>query len=274
MKPARTQFIVGDCREVLVTHKRQYDLIFADPPFNIGHNYQGFVDKQDELEFIKFVHEWIRLCWVRLKPTGILCLHGPDKLAKEYLTWERDGRYARHNIAWCNWMYRFGQHRDSNWIDSRCHLLVYAKDPSKYTWNPDDVLVKSDRLDRYGDKRIAESSRAGYRVPFTVWGIPSDGPFWGRVSGNSEERRGDHPNQLPELYLERIIKAYTNKGDSVLDPFCGSGTTVVVANALDRDCCTVDISEKSIASAKRRLADGAVRVGRPRVLHAGMMEGA
>lgn len=256
----KTQFIVGDCVEVLKAHTRKYDLIFADPPFNIGHDYQDFFDKKEALEFIQFTHAWVRLCWARLKPHGVLCLHGPDALADQYILWAHDNRLAKHRIAWCNWHYRFGQCNDSNWIDSRCHLMVYARDPNNYTWNPNDVLVKSDRLARYGDRRVASSSRSGYRVPFTVWGVEGDGPYWGRVQGNSEERRDSHPNQLPEVYLARIIRAYTNPGDSVLDPFCGSGTTVTVAQALGRNCCVVDISARSIKSAKKRLKKGAVRV--------------
>jgi DNA modification methylase len=72
------------------------------------------------------------------------------------------------------------------------------------------------------------------RVPGNVWGIPSDGEYWGRVQGNSKERRQGHPNQLPEVYLERLIRAYTDENDIVVDPFVGSGTTPVVARALKR----------------------------------------
>jgi adenine-specific DNA-methyltransferase len=57
---------------------------------------------------------------------------------------------------------------------------------------------------------------------------------WGRIQGNNKERRKDHPNQVPEVYLERVIRACSNESDLVLDPFLGSGTTCTVARALRR----------------------------------------
>lgn len=254
------KLVVADCEQYLADDRRRYDLIFADPPFNINHGYRGFKDKKSKLEFIRFTHAWLRLCWSRLAPQGVLCLHGPDFLAKQYVLWEMDNRLSEHAIAWCNWHYRFGQCNDSNWIDSRCHLMVYAKCPDNFTWNPDDVLVDSDRATKYGDRRTEATSRPGKRLPLTVWGVESDGPFWGRVQGNSRERRTGHPNQLPEVYLERIIRAYTNEKDRVLDPFCGSGTTPTVAVALGRDCVAIDVSPESIASARQRVKEGPVRV--------------
>jgi site-specific DNA-methyltransferase (adenine-specific) len=98
------------------------------------------------------------------------------------------------------------------------------------------------------------------RLPGTVWGVPSDGQYWGRVQGNNKERSPGHPNQLPEVYLERLIRAYTNPGDKVLDPFGGSGTTAVVAQALGRDCTTIDISMGNCKSIEARLQKGAVRI--------------
>ncbi len=89
---------------------------------------------------------------------------------------------------------------------------------------------------------------------------PSDGPFWGRVQGTSKERWKGHPNQLPERYMERLIRAYTNVGDHVLDPFGGSGTTAVVCQALGRRCTTIDISHANCVSIRRRLERGAVRI--------------
>ena len=155
-------------------------------------------------------------------------------------------------IAWINWHYRFGQCGRSNWIDARCHCLVFAKN-EQYTWNPEDVLVDSDRATVYGDKRIHETERGGKRVPGTVWGVPSDGQNWGRVQGNNQERRQGHPNQLPLVYLARLIRAYTNAGDRVLDPFCGSGTTAAVCQELGRSCHTIDVSSESLLSTVDRL---------------------
>lgn len=249
--------INGDCREVLPTIPIKFDFIFADPPFNIDHGYKGFKDKCTPAEYRDFTVTWVLRCWDALKPTGILCLHGPDAVAVQYL--ELELRYALPRIAWINWHYRFGQCHRANWIDARCHCLVYAKDPENYTWNPDAVLVPSDRV-AYGDKRTQQAATPGLRLPGTVWGVPSDGPYWGRVQGNSTERRKDHPNQLPEVYLERLIRAYTNPRDVVFDPFCGSGTTATVAVELGRSCVTIDVSRENCVSARERIVGGPKRI--------------
>ena len=269
------EVLCGDCREV-IPKQGLFDLIFCDPPFNIGQAYQGYYDKREPTEFEAFTSEWIAACWAALKPNGVLILHGPDDLADMYLFNARLLKMKRR--TWINWRYGFGQCSRSNWVDARCHAIVYVKGPD-FTWNPDDVLIVSDRV-KYGDKRVNETERGGKRLPGTVWGIPSDGvewmlpaewqglydvipgdgKNWGRVVGNSAERVPDRPNQLPEVYLERLIRAYTNPGDRILDPFCGTGTTAVVADALGRDCVTIDVTAEAVFAACERLKRGAVRI--------------
>lgn len=242
-----------------IFRNRNYDFIFSDPPYNIGQEYKGFEDRIPPGEHSVFTLQWIAACIDHLYPTGILCLHGTDAMVELYLR-----IMAMHpefkRVAWINWHYRFGQCTFNNWIDSRCHCLVYSR--GNYIWNPQDVLVDSDRLTKYKDKRCANSKYKGKRVPFTLWGIPSDGEGWGRVSGkkSNKERREAHPNQLPELYLARLMRAYTNVGSRILDPFGGSGTSIIVAKALGRSCDTIEISADSCRSIVERLKRGAVRV--------------
>jgi len=250
--------INDDCRSWLKTYQscqsRRFAFVFADPPFNIGQDYTGYADNKQAKEYSDFTCEWLDA--VAACCSGVMCLHGGDELCGPYLVWAEMSGLQR--IAWINWHYRFGQCTRSNWIDARCHCLIYAR-CDDYTWNPEDVLVESDRV-AYGDKRVNETERGGKRLPGTIWGVPSDGPYWGRVQGENKERRPSHPNQLPEVYLARLIRAYTNKGDWILDPFGGSGTTAVVAQALGRNCVTIDISAENCASIKERLEKGAVRV--------------
>lgn len=248
----RAEVIHGDCRELMPTLGK-FDFVFADPPFNIGQEYNGYADRRDDFE--EFTLDWIAKAWEACD--GVMALHGPDELAELYVIAKR--RLGMQRIAWIHWHYRFGQCGRSNWIDARCHCLLFAKH-DRWTWNAEDVLVDSDRASKYNDPRIHDTDNGGKRLPGTVWGIPSDGKYWGRVQGNSTERRSGHPNQLPEVYLERLIKAYTNPGDRVLDPFAGSGTTAVVAAALGRDCVTIDVSADTCESVRQRLQRGAIRV--------------
>jgi site-specific DNA-methyltransferase (adenine-specific) len=251
----------GNCIDILPKLGMKFDFIFADPPFNIGQDYAGYDDNMEETAYGNFMATWMIYCRDTLKSNGVMALHGPDDLALKYgWVMEYANRSQFKRIAWVNWHYRFGQCGRGNWIDARCHCLIYAKSPFNYTWNPDDVLVDSDRKTTYKDRRIHDTERGGQRLPGTVWGIPSDGPYWGRVQGNNDERRGNHPNQLPEVYLERLIRAYTNPGDTILDPFGGSGTTAVVAAALGRKCITIELSEQSCQSLVERLKKGSVRI--------------
>jgi len=257
------EFIHGNCTKVLWDrYKREapFHFAFLDPPFNIGQDYSDHDDKMSRKDFLIMIGNAISAVSCNMVDGGVIALHGPDDLAEIYL--DKCPRRSLTRIAWINWHYRFGQCNKSNWIDARCHCLIYKKGDAPHTWNPEDVLVPSDRATVYNDKRIHDTDGGGSRLPGTVWGVPSDGPYWGRVQGNSRERQPDCPNQLPEKYLERLIKAYTNPGDLILDPFCGSGTTAVVADALDRNCITIDVSQRCLDVAQDRVLRGAVRVDR------------
>jgi DNA modification methylase len=251
----RFRVINANCRDVLPRLGLRFDLLFADPPFGIGHGYDGFVDEFDDYE--GFTRGWVSAAWEATK--GVMCLHGPDRLAALYVDLEKELGFRGRRIAWVNWHYRFGQCRRTNWIDARCHCLIYAKSDD-FVWNPDAVLVESDRV-RYKDKRVARTENGGSRVPGTVWGVPSDGPHWGRVQGTSRERWKNHPNQLPCNYLRRLILAYTAPGGVVCDPFCGSGTAGLVATREGRDFVGIDVSAPNAASARERIRKGFYRRG-------------
>ena len=95
------------------------------------------------------------------------------------------------------------------------------------------------------------------RVPMDVW----YGKYWGRIQGNNLERRHYHDNQLPEVYLERVIRASSNEGDLVIDPFLGSGTTGVIAHALGRRFVGCEYSKENARLAWERMKDGPIRLG-------------
>lgn len=230
------------------------DLVFLDPPFNLGKKYKGFRDRAPDIVFEEMIYSSVRagLSWV--SKTGVICLHGPDQLVDLYLnamnyfvTLEQFKDLRR--VAWVNWHYNFGECQKTTWTDARCHCLIYSFGHHKF--NAKEVLIPSTRL-LQGDKRVQDSEWKGYRLPGTVWRTVADGPNWGRIQGNNLERWNHSPNQLPMRYLERLIRAYTDKGDLVVDLFCGSGTTALVSAALDRDCLTCDVSRETVCSAAER----------------------
>jgi DNA modification methylase len=260
---------LGDCRAVLPTipevKQGKVDMVFADPPFNWKRGYDEWDDHMDEGDYLTFTYDWIDMCLDGLKPGGSLWINIPDDWAAEIVCFlkGRLARKPRHRVSmdnWCIWHYRFGQNATERFINSKVHALHFIKWGGAHTWNAHAVLEQSDRRAIYGDPRT-ESKRdgmpAGMRVPMDVW----YGQYWGRVQGNNKERRHYHDNQLPEVYLERVIRASSNEGDLVLDPFLGSGTTGVMAHALGRRFIGCEFSAQNAANAIDRMKAGPIRLG-------------
>lgn len=253
---------VGDCREILRAipecRARQVDLVFADPPFNWNRAYDKWDDKMPREDYLKFTEAWLDACVDSLADHGSMWVNIPDDTAAEIVMHLK--RRGLTMINWCIWHYRFGQNGTGRFISSHVHALYFAKDPLNRRWNPMEVLEVSDRRSIYFDART-ESKRdgmpAGMRVPMDVW----YGPFWGRIQGNNKERRANHDNQLPEAYLERVVRACSNEGDLVMDPFLGSGTTGVIAHALKRRFIGTEFSIDNAKSAFERIQSGPIRIG-------------
>ncbi len=267
-KPA-ARIVVGDCREILPTlpevKKQQLDLVFADPPFNWARDYdrdrtgEAWDDSaMTEQEYLGFTYDWIDACHAGLRDGGALWINIPDDWAAEIVVHcKRDLKMTMVN--WCVWHYRFGQNTKSRFINSKVHALYFVKgNAGKRTWNADPILETSDRRAIYADART-ETKRdgvpPGLRVPMDVW----YGKYWGRIQGNNKERRHKHDNQLPEVYLERVVLACSNAGDTVLDPFTGTGTTGVVARALGRKYVGTEYARLNAERALQRIKAGPVR---------------
>lgn len=246
------EVIHGDCIEYLKDLVVRPDFIFADPPFNIGHGYDGFDDSVDAEKYQSWTTDWIINCWEALSDGGAMVIHGSVKLRPIFWTSIIELGLAGNFENEIVWHYRFGQCRRSDFIDNHCPEIVLRKEGER-KWYPENVLVESDRSAKYKDKRTGDYDRGGSRVAGTVWGVPSDGQYWGRVQGTAKERWKHHPNQLPLNLVGRHIMAHTLEDDFVLDPFCGSGTTALACFALNRACITFDISESNAESAKERI---------------------
>lgn len=262
------ELYVGDCCKLMPMFPQgSFDLIFGDPPFNIGRDYTSWNDSQSLEDYRNFTKEWLKWCVFLLSERGTLWVNVPDEVAARVVV-ELEDTHGLVQRNWCIWHYRFGQCGSTNFIKSKVHALCYVRDKKKAIWNKDAVLVPSDRNTKYNDARTKESKTPGMRLPLDVWGVddkfddeyPGDGPYWGRVQGNSKERRANHDNQLPEKYLERVILSTSNPDSCFFTPFAGSGTELVVANALGRTSVGIEIGEEEATSIAGRLQKGAVRV--------------
>jgi site-specific DNA-methyltransferase (adenine-specific) len=256
---------VGDCREVVPripeAASKSVDLIFADPPFNWQVKYGDWHDGLPRDEYLRFTEQWLDACVDALTERGSFWVNIPDDTAAEIVVHLK--KRGMHMINWCVWHFRFGQNRMGSFIMSKVHALYFAKNKEVEgrIWNPEAVLEPSDRATIYNDDRTFNKKEgtgpSGMRVPMDVW----YGKHWGRIQGNNKERRPAHENQLPEIYLERVIRACSNEGDVVLDPFNGSGTTATVARGLKRIGIGVEYSPTLAKSAFERIQKGPIRLG-------------
>ena len=250
-----TDIYVGDNRKILPQIRDgSVHLIFADPPFNWDVDYGKWQDSMPRDEYLRFTYEWLDACLKVLAPNGSIWINIPDDTAAEVVMHLKGKKLSMVN--WCIWHFRFGQCRNANFIVSKVHALYFAKDPARRIWNPDQVLEPSDRATTYADPRTRKTRTPSLRVPLDVW----YGQYWGRIQGNNKERRPCHENQIPEVYMERVIRACSNEGNLVLDPFLGSGTTCTVARALNRRSIGIEVSGTIAKSAFERIQDGPVRL--------------
>ena len=235
------QIIHGDCiQELAKLDEGSVDLVFADPPFNIGYDYDEYHDTQSYSGYIAWSREWMIKVSRVLKPSGTFWLAIGDDYAAELKMIARDLGLTCRN--WVIWHYTFGVNCKRKFTRSHTHLLYFVKDSKHFTFNANAIRVPSARQ-LAGDKRADPRGR----IPDDTWQFP-------RVCGTFKERQGFHGCQMPEQVLGRIIRACSNEGDLVLDPFAGSGTTPAVAKKLHRRYLGIELSEQYVAGARGRLA--------------------
>ena len=234
----------GDCIEVLSKVREPFaDLIFADPPFNIGYKYDKYDDKLKSKNYIAWTKDWMAACKNILKPHGSFYIAiGDDYAANVKIIAEEIGLVMRN---WIIWHYTFGQQTKNKFARAHTHIFYFVNDDKSFTFNDCAVRVPSDRQLIYNDKRANPKGK----MPDDVWNQ------YPRVCGTFKERQGWHPCQMPETLLTRIITASSNPGDCVLDPFSGSGTTAAVAYQLGRNYAGIDTSEQYVNNANKRLAE-------------------
>ncbi len=255
----------GDCLKGLKEIRTgSVDLVFADPPFNIGYEYDVYNDKQDAEQYLDWSKQWIAEIHRVLKPEGTFWLAIGDEFAAELkVTAHREVGFHFRN--WVIWYYTFGVHCKKKFARSHAHLFYFVKNAKSFTFNDQPIRVPSARQTTYFDTRADPKGR----MPDDTWILrPQDHPegfaaendtwYFPRVCGTFKERAGWHGCQMPEQLLGRIIRACSNPGDVVLDPFGGSGTTLVVAKKLDRRYLGFELSEDYVAQIQSRLENVAI----------------
>lgn len=233
------------------------DLIFADPPFNIGYEYDTYQDNLPKETYLAWCREWIDLCAKMLNANGSMFLAIGDEFAAE-MKIMLDGA-GLHMRNWIIWHYTFGVACKNKFSRSHAHIFYYTKDKEKFTFNSDAVRIRSARQEVYRDKR----AERGGKNPDDLWVLrpqsnnrffqsSEDTWFFSRICGTFKER-GEHPCQMPLALMERIVLSASNKGDVVFDPFAGSGATCVAAKRHNRHYIGIEMSKTYQQAIIRRL---------------------
>jgi site-specific DNA-methyltransferase (adenine-specific) len=251
----------SDCIELLGSMpKNSVDLVFADPPFNIGYRYDKYDDRKTKKDYLEFSLKWMSLVYEITKNEGSFWLAIGDEYAAELKLIATDSVGFRLK-SWVIWYYTFGVNCKNNFSRSHTHIIYFTKDAGKETFNAESIKVASARQAVYGDKR----AKSGGRIPDNTWILrPQDGvdtfqsthDVWHvpRVCGTYKERVGWHPCQMPIEVLDRIIKVSSNPGDVVIDPFAGSGTSLVSAKKLGRNFIGIETSSEYCKGIRERLS--------------------
>lgn len=255
---------LGDNLEVMrYMEDRSVDLIYMDPPYGSNRDYEYFEDRWDSFDhYIGFIKKRLCECNRILKDTGSFYLHCDSKFS-HYLKVSCDEVFGynnfRNEIVWC---YTGPSNAKKRFPNKHDIILFYAAGKGNNTFNRDDVRIPYSNLksgwhitktgkafgDREIDKeRVLELNQKG-KVPESWWvGLT-------KLDGKNKEQVG-YPTQKPLSLLERIIKASSNEGDLVLDPFCGSGTALVAAKKLNRNYIGIDLSSKAVSISEQRLEE-------------------
>jgi len=233
------------------------DLVVTSPPYNIGIQYGNktshgkalqskgikYADNLPEDEYRELLKTVFSECQRILKPTGSIWINIKNRydgnviLTPFWLERFFDNMFLKNLIVW---NFDWGGSTNRRFAPRYEFIFWYTKSSKNYKFNLDAVKIPAVnfRPDRY---------KSQMKNPSDVWKIPM-------ISGNFLERTG-HPAQYPERLIERVILAGTDRGDIVLDPFMGSGTTAVVAKKLGRHYLGYEIEPEYIEMANHRIAN-------------------
>lgn len=270
-KPLLDRICPGDCVAGLnALPAASVNLAFADPPFNIGYDYDVYDDRREHQHYLDWSRQWISAVHRALRPDGTFWLAIGDEYAAELKLLSQEIGF--HCRSWVVWYYTFGVNCKNKFTRSHAHLFYFVKDPKRFTFLADEPAnrIPSARQLVYNDARANPQGR----LPDDTWILrpqdmadcftpEEDTWYFPRVAGTFKERAGFHGCQMPEQLLGRIIRICSNPGDLVLDPFSGSASTLLTAKKLGRHYLGFELSEDYAAQGTARLA--AAKVGDPLV---------
>jgi site-specific DNA-methyltransferase (adenine-specific) len=220
------------------------DIILTDPPYFIGYDGGKGWDSQwnSEKDYLDWCFKWTRECVRVLKDTGIIVIWGTLKtdtfLKHKLFLSEQPELFSQNEIIWS---YNWGGRSKNNFARKHEYAWIYSKGKT-FTFNADDVRI---------ERKMKQNIRTGKdfeqgTIPTCVW------------EKNNHTASKDfinwHPTTKNIEILERIILAYTNKGENILDIFLGSGSTVIAALRTGRNIYGCEIDSEYYSLMQQRIS--------------------
>ncbi|MDY4519558.1 MAG: site-specific DNA-methyltransferase [Candidatus Spyradocola sp.] len=269
---AENLFYFGDAYQALerlAAENRRVQLCAIDPPYRTGKNFGAYDDRASSEDYYAMMRQVLQGIYDVLDDAGSLFVH-IDERAHARLRLMLDDIFGERNFRnEIVWAYRSGGRATTHFSRKHDILLYYVKSDAAYFDAMQDAVPRASarrnhmkrELDEQG--RPCRTIRSGGRVyryydddlvpPSDVW---DDIPH---LQQRDPERTG-YPTQKPRRLLERIIKCASRPGDTVLDVFAGSGTTLDAAHALGRAFIGADSAPQSLEAVKIRLAHTGLRI--------------
>jgi site-specific DNA-methyltransferase (adenine-specific) len=261
----------GDNLAILQTlPSESIDLIYIDPPFNTGKaqsrkqiktvadengdrvGFQGrsyrtielgqkaYLDQFDD--YLGFLEPRLREAYRLLKPHGSFYFH-IDYREVHYCKILLDQIFGRDSfLNEIIWAYDYGARTKKKWPPKHDNILWYAKDPSQYTFNVEEI----ERIPYMAPGLVGKEKAARGKLPTDTW--------WHTIVPTNGTEKTGYPTQKPLGILRRIIQASSKPGDVVLDFFGGSGTTAAACLEFDRNFLLIDNNPQSIEIMRKRVA--------------------
>lgn len=246
----------GDCIEILnhEIDRKTVDLIFADPPYNLSGNNLKWRenktggdwymvneewDKMSTPEYVQFSKEWIRACSRVLKDNGSIYISCTFHNIAEVMIVLKSLKFKINNII--TWQKSNAMPNMTKRVFTHStEFVIWAVKGKKWIFNYQELKSINPEKQKDGKEKQMRD----------VWRLPL---VQGKERLKAESGRAVHPAQKPEEMIKRIIIASSNRGDLVLDPFLGSGTSAFVAKKLERNWIGIEKNEIYVKIAASRV---------------------
>lgn len=268
----RNRLIAGDCLDALPRLEAgAARLIYLDPPFNTGARRRGRAGSYHDAfgspaDYVAYMRPRLEAMLRALAPDGSLFFHCDWRMSHhvrlmldDLFGLTRPARDRAGRGVFVNeiiWHYGLGASRAGRRLLTKHDVIFWHARSPGYVFNPlresptPAMLDKYRHVDAQGNRYMNAYGKRyvmkGGKLLDDVWDIPAIAP--------TSKERADYPTQKPLALLTRIVQLASNEGDVVLDPFCGSGTTLLAAQRLGRRWIGIDINPQAIEIARARLA--------------------